>query len=529
MGIGEEVARRAADLLPKPKPAELDEGFIRNCLEANERGDGVLFAAVHQGQYLYNTTPKDGQWLRWTGIVWEPDDFRYSMAAVEDVALVYGNQQLRLEEEIEEKGLVKQRGEEPPWQIAMAGRYRKRVERLRTVNGAKKVLDFAPIVDRSMQCREYDLDRQPWLLPCGNGVIDLRTGALVQGDPADRMTKAIDVEYDPAADMTAWVEFIEEISGSPEVAAFLKRFFGYSITGHSYEQYIAVFIGSGRNGKGVLFSCLASVLGPYYHVISPGMITEQKIDPSPNAASEHKYALMGKRLVVAGENKRGKHIDAGGVKGLTGDDAIECRPNFGKVIVFNPTHTLCLHTNHMPYGIGSEFSLIQRLLKIDFPWAYVDDPEAEAQKKPPMADRFRRKDNKLKERLLQNPQGILRWLIEGGLEWQQDGLAPPASITESVDEMAKEADYLGQFIEDCLVRDDDNGATLSFPVMYGCFLWWWKNNNGDVRKAWANRTVARSLRDLGFEMEKRGGKMVVHGVQYTYEVAQEMVNGHFPS
>lgn len=518
MGIAEDVAKRAAELTGSIKQEiELDDQFVKQCLDANERGDGVLFASMHRGKFLYNTTPKDGQWMRWAGNVWENDDFRHSQGAVEDVALEYEARAIELDDEVN-----KIDGDDKKAVLSVLKKYRSRVDRLRTESGAKKVLSWAPVVDLSMACRESDLDRQPWLLPCTNGVINLETGVLLPGDPADMMTKAIDLAYDPHADYSDWQQFVEEVSGSPEVAAFLKRFFGYSITGFSFEQYIAVFIGGGRNGKGVLFSCLASVLGPYYHVISPGIITEQKIDPSPNAASEHKYALMGKRLVVAGESKRGQKIDAGQIKGLTGDDAIECRPNFGKVIVFNPTHTLCLHTNHMPTGMGSEFSLLQRLLKIDFPWAYVDDPEAEARKCPPLADRFRKKDKHLKDRLLANRAGILRWLIEGCLEWQQIGLAPPISIIESVDELAKEADYLGQFIEDCLVKVDDSLARISFPSIYRCFLWWWTNNQGDARKAPANRTVAKMMRELGFETGRKAGMVVVYGVEFHPEVTMEM-------
>jgi putative DNA primase/helicase len=521
MGIAEDVAARAKSLEVVDAPVEYDEQFIRACLDANERGDGVLYSAINGGQYLYNTTPKDGEWLCWGGVVWEKDDFRSAFGAVENVALEY--EALAERYEIESKGLDKTDPEF--WKVNQAKKYRSRVDRLRTENGAKKALVWAPVVSTAMACKENDLDRQPWLLPCTNGVIDLKTGVLLPGRPSDLLTKSLDIPYDPHADYTAWSDFITEVSGSEEVAAFLKRFFGYSITGLSFEQYIAVFIGGGRNGKGVLFSCLASVLGPYYHVISPGMITEQKIDPSPNAASEHKYALMGKRLVVAGENKRGQRIDAGQIKGLTGDDAIECRPNFGKVIIFNPTHTLCLHTNHMPSGIAAEFSLIQRLLKIDFPWAYVDDPDAEAKKCPPMAGKFRKKDKVLKDRLIANREGILRWLVEGCIEWQQDGMRPPVSIIESVDEMAREADYLGQFIEDCLVRVTDRVQPISFPTLYQSFVWWWKNNqSSDEKKIPANRTIARAMRDLGFEMEKRGGKMVVHGVEYHPEFSMEMVN-----
>jgi putative DNA primase/helicase len=507
---------------------DLDDEFVKGCLDANERGDGVLYATLHKGRYLFNTTPKDGAWLRWTGTVWETDDFRDALRAVEAVALQYEQRALDLFAEaskLEEQGSK----ESADITLDMAKRYRKRVDRLRTENGAKKALTWAPVVETSMACRELEMDRQPMLLPCANGVIDLTTGVLLDGNPDDLLTKAIDVEYLGDADTTEWHQFVVEVCGSEEVAVFLKRYFGYAITGHSFEQYIAVFIGGGRNGKGVLFSGIAAVMGPYYHVISPSMITEQRFDPSPNAASEHKYALHGKRLVVAGESKRGQRIDAGQVKGLTGDDKVECRPNFGRAFVFDPTHTMALHTNHMPVGMGSEFSLVQRLLKIDFPWAYVDDPEAEAKKFPPMADRFRKKDKHLKDRLLANKEGILKWLVEGCLEWQQVGLSPPANIVKAADDLAKEEDYLSEFLTDSLLPADDPDRDISFQGLYQCFLWWWNiNQGGDPKKAPKNRTLSAAMRERGYTLEKRGGKIYVLGVRYHPEITQAMISDDTP-
>ncbi len=521
--IARQVEDRARSLLPPGTEIEIDDQFVLDCLDANERGDGVLYAARNKGSFLHNYTPKDGQWLRWGGNVWEDDEFRDSFDAVEKCALNYEDQALGFERKLE--GKQPEKGDPDYWMVQMISKLRKRVDRLRTENGAKKALFWAPVVDRSMACRELEMDRHPWLLPCANGVIDLRTGVLLPGRPEDMMTKAINIAYDPHADMTEWIQVLNDITGNEEVSSFLQRFFGYSLTGHSFEQYIAVFIGRGRNGKGVLFSLLSSVLGPYYHVISPAMLTEQKVDPSINAASEHKYALLGKRLVVAGETKRGQRIDAGNLKGLTGDDAIECRPNYGKVVVFDPTHTLCLHTNHMPTGMGTDFALIQRLLKIDFPWSFVDDPEAEATKYPAMAASFKKKDPRLKDRLRANLPAVLRWLVEGCLQWQQVGLSPPDQLIKSAEELANAEDYMKEFLTDCLIScPEDPDHQISFPVLYQCFLWWWGNNRGDIKKAPANRTVAKDMRDRGYVLTKVGGKIMVNGVIYNPEVSYEMAN-----
>lgn len=502
-----QVQARAAELLAGDggeKKKELPYDFVKQCLDSNERGDGCLFATLHRGKFVFNTTPKDGEWYVWDDHVWRIDDFRLSMAAVEDVALEYdkaAEQAATLMNDAEDKDDAKMKEE-------IFKKFRKRVDRLRTENGAKKALYWAPVVLREMACRESDFDKQPWLLPVRNGVVDLRTGVLTAGRPDDMLTRALDIDYDPRADYQPWVEFVEEICGSSEMAGFIKRSFGCGITGHAYEQYIWVFTGPGRNGKGVLFDLIGEVMRPYYHVISRAMLIEQRSEPSPSAASEHLYSLMGKRIVVGAETNKGQRIDAGAVKSLTGDDDIKCRPNFKSEIVFTPSHNLFLHTNHVPIGLTRDFALVQRLLLVDFPLMFVADPEAEARKRPAMALRFRRKDPTLKDKLRACKQGILRWLVEGTREWIEIGLSPPEHVSSAVTKVADDEDYVGRFMRDCLVHfPDDTDLRISTTTMYDAFSWWWSLNidEGEKRKP-AMKTVNASIRERGHVVESVGGR-----------------------
>ena len=44
---------------------------------------------------------------------------------------------------------------------------------------------------------QEELDRDPWLVNCQNGTLDLRTGRLKDHDPSNLITKIIPVDYDP--------------------------------------------------------------------------------------------------------------------------------------------------------------------------------------------------------------------------------------------------------------------------------------------------------------------------------------------
>lgn len=74
--------------------------FVRECLYANELGDGMLFAAIHQDKFLYNKS--SGSWLNWDGHHWGEDEMAKSMSAVEDVALRYLKEAENIVNEISE-------------------------------------------------------------------------------------------------------------------------------------------------------------------------------------------------------------------------------------------------------------------------------------------------------------------------------------------------------------------------------------------------------------------------------------------
>jgi putative DNA primase/helicase len=516
------AVRQRAEALAVPEAREpLAAEFVKECLDTNERGDGCMFAALHRERYMYNATPRDGEWYAWGGHVWQRDDFRRSFAAVEECALEYQRMAEMLKRDIETHGITKTHSD--AWKIALREKYKKRIDRLRSAVGATKTLQWAPVVAPDMACLESDFDKVPHLLPVKNGVVDLRTGALTKGRPEDKLARALDIDYDPHADYTPWVEFINEIADDPEVAAFIKRSLGYGSTGWSHEQYIWVFTGPGRNGKGVLFDLIGDVMRPYYHVISRSMLIEQRNEPSPSAASEHKYSLLGQRIVVGGETNRGQRIDAGAVKQLTGDDEIVCRPNFKSEIVFKPSHTLFLHTNHVPVGLTRDFALVQRLLKIEFPYMYVDDPAAEAALRPLQAARFRKKDPGLKDKLRKYKAGILRWLVEGAMEWHEHGLDPPESIRKAVRDLAEQEDYTGRFLRDCLVRQDSE-TRISCQEMYNVFRWWWSQNEEDQgsKRIPAMKTINGQMRDRGVVVEMVGGKTWIYGYSIDLDIVAEV-------
>ncbi|MFA5517380.1 MAG: phage/plasmid primase, P4 family [Desulfuromonadales bacterium] len=517
-----------------------DPEFVMECLANNERGDGVLYAALHRGNFLH--IKSSGQWLKWAGHHYSLDRLNEATTAVEQVALKYKSEAgkisqaiRRLEEkkaEAEERAKAAERNEDWAGQdaaTAEACRYaqdadraaarrkdlNKRVDRLRSVRGAANCLAWAHCIEEPVAIIGDEIDKKPMLLPCANGVIDLETGELLPGDPRDLLVKAIPVEYLGIDHVNEdWEKFIAQIhQDDPELIGFIRRLLGYCLTGLDVEHFIACFVGEGRNGKGVLFETVREVMGDLAWAAEPELLLEQKNAKNSAGPSPHIISLHGRRLVIASETDENRRISASQVKRLTGGDTMTGRsPHDRFEINFQPTHKLVLVTNHAPKGLAKDFALFERLIYLDYPLRYVDDPVERGKTDQQNAHLFRKKDPDLKKRLHTNLPGILSWLVRGCLEWQKaGGLKPPPRIFAAAAKIRKDEDHLERFIEDICIREEH--AWVWFKTFYQEFARWFSENvDEDKRYIPSKKAIGDQLRRKGYRVETKGGTVTAYGL-----------------
>jgi putative DNA primase/helicase len=562
--ISQQVNDRVqAEIEHMPPPEESTDGtpddprFVLQCLENNERGDGVLYAALHRGKFTCNKSKKDKPWLMWQGHHWQSDHMDRSMMAVENVALTYGAQASRISAEIAELrealkienakiDSCKEAEDDAGQRAAMVnaeqlsadiGRLtskrnslNKRMDRLRGVRGANNCLTWAHCIDNPLAIVGDEIDLKPWLLACPNGVIDLQTGELKPGNPDDYLVRAVPTHFPEGSDVahylatgegcqaTNWVKFIGEIhEGKQEIIDFVHRFCGYCATGLRVEHFLACFIGEGANGKGTMFETIQEVLGELSWSIDPEMLLEQKNARSSGGPNADIVSLQGRRFVVASETEEGRRISTAAVKRLTGGDTLKGRSPHDKYeINFKPTHKLILYTNHPPRGLAKDFAMFRRLLYLWYPLRYVNDPEKEQEKDPQNAHIYRQKDPDLPEKLKAEAPWILAWIVRGCLLWQQEGgLKPPHQLRAAAEAIRNEEDNVGRFVEDVCIRVDTD-CRLQFKSFYDAFKAWYEENvdeNDRFRKS--KKSVAEELRRKGYKVppaKETGGTLYVYGL-----------------
>jgi len=85
---------------------------------------------------------------------------------------------------------------------------------------------------------------------------------------------------------------------------------------------------------------------------------------------------------------------------------------------------------------------------IPFNLRFVDRPQKENE---------RQRDPYLLNKLKEEREGILAWLVRGCLAWQELGrLDPPPQVQLATEDYRSDEDTIGQFIDEYCVRDPDS-------------------------------------------------------------------------
>jgi putative DNA primase/helicase len=322
-----------------------------------------------------------------------------------------------------------------------------------------------------------ELDRDPWLINCQNGTVDMRTGKLKDHDPADRITKIVPADYDPDAPCPRFKQFLKETLVDDAVITFVKRYSGYTLTGITRERLLAILYGFGKNGKTTLVELLRDVMGDY----ATNTDTETLLMRKYQGVGNDVAALKGARFVSAAEVEQGRRLAESKVKQLTGRDTVTARFLFGEPFSFRPAFKLWLSTNNKPVIQGTDDAIWDRLRLIPFTQRFDGD----------------RQDPRLPEKLRSELAGVLAWMVEGCLEWQEHGLGEPDSVREATEQYRAEMDTLAAFIEDrCVVREDVVAPATPLYKQYQM----WCDDAGE--KPETQKMFGMRLRERGFVSDK---------------------------
>ena len=424
--------------------------------DLTEDGLALAFAAEHGEELRFDHTR--GSWYRWSGKAWREDRrkqaFHFARRICRDLAK----------------------------NADATGRLAATLAKAATASAVEK---FAS-ADEHFAVTHDIWDADPWLLGTPAGSVDLRTGVLRPSNPEDYISRLTAVAPAPKADCPLWMAFLEQTTaGDQGLIRFMQQWAGYTLTGITREHALLFVFGPGGNGKSVFLSTLSNLLAEYACVSSMETFTASKNDRHPTDLA----MLRGARLVTASETEEGRAWAESRIKQMTGGDPISARFMRQDFFTFLPQFKLTIIGNNKPVLHNVDDAARRRFNVVPFLF------------KPTNPDR------QLEHKLRAEWPGILRWMIQGCLDWQANGLVRPDVVLEATAEYFSEQDTVNQWIEEFCDRDSRSTATSA-----ALFKSWTDYANANGEKPGTSKKFGQTLMRLGCEPYRESGKRRFRGI-----------------
>jgi len=210
-----------------------------------------------------------------------------------------------------------------------------------------------------------------------------------------------------------------------------------------------------------------------------------------NTISNDVARMQGRRFISAVEAEGERRLAEVLIKQLTGGDTITARFLFGEYFEFQPQFKLWLAANHKPTIKGTDHAIWRRIKLIPF---NVTIPDKE-------------QDKKLTEKLNGELSGILKWIVQGCLEWQKGGLQTPDEVRAATNDYRNEMDEVGTFLEECCIMQPN--VKVNPTDMYDAYKKWCEDTGETVL---SQRAFGTRLTERGLNPTQSGGKRFRHGV-----------------
>jgi putative DNA primase/helicase len=344
----------------------------------------------------------------------------------------------------------------------------------------------------SLSVSDDEMDSDPWLLAVANGVVNLRTGKMVQHRRDHYNSYACTVPYNPDAKRTRWLKFVHQVFGNqPELVHWVQKAMGYTLTGSTKEQCLFFLFGSGLNGKSTFVETFSNIMGNYAaHTHSETFMVR-----TSGTIRNDLARLVGKRMVVATEVPARKALDEVGVKSMTGEEAIMARFLHREYFEFMPQFKIWLTGNHKPSVYGTDFAIWRRIRIIPFTNTIAPDQI----------------DRELRAKLAAEAEGILAWAIEGCQLWQLEGLQDvPTEVADATRRYREEQDVIGWYGRECCAVT--KGLQIGAAELYAHYALWAKEQGEGImtRQEFGRKLQERFPEVVKFRVD---GEWLWSGVQ----------------
>lgn len=327
-----------------------------------------IIAKHFSNRYLF---VDDAKWYMLDNYCWEEDKFSNNLSSFrKDIHKAIFNASLKLEIEDLEKNAIDEK-------------YKSKWTKIKT-----KICNGKFLESLVKACQHEDefkyssslFNQEEYYFGAGNGVVDLRTGELLQRDL--KVTRSSTTNYIERPEQLDAVEDLfyditykiaeSKIEGADSFREMLKVAFGYFLVNGNPERLFYLFYGESTTGKSYLFSLLRSVMDKCCATLDPSFLYKKNSGFS-SGRNEEFSNLIWTRFLQFNEGDT-EYVDEAKLKLMTScSDGLYSRGAYTKEgIVFKPKFKPALLCNKRPEIIGNDDAVWRRVFVIPFKTSFAD-------------------------------------------------------------------------------------------------------------------------------------------------------------
>lgn len=313
------------------------------------------------------------------------------------------------------------------------------------------------------------------LLNCANGMVNLRSGALMPHDPAYLSYVQVAVEYRPDVTTpvyTAWLREALRQEGATEadldaLVADIEETAGTMLDPTKTPSKALFLFGPSRSGKSTFLRLLKAVAG----AVNTSAVTLHELGTDQFATAN----LYGKMLNVAADLSNAHVSDLSKFKMATGEDPLHANRKYGQQFTFTNQAMFAFSANELPTVSEASRAYAERMKPFNFPNSFAG-----------------REDKTLEDRLMAELPGILaRWVKAYGRYLARGGYGPTDAVTQAMFEA--KSDRVVQFFQDmCTVTEASYGDRLPTEAATG------RRDVAVAFNAWAERNGGTKMGERAF-------------------------------
>ena len=354
--------------------------------------------------------------------------------------------------------------------------------REKTTMASKKAADAVEHMamrDQRLAVTSAIWDRDPYFLGTPSGTLELKTGLLRPAKREDYITKRVAVTpAEPGTACPLFTKFLAEATaGDKSLQRFLQQWVGYCLTGDTSEQALVFVYGPGGNGKGVFLGVVTEIMADYAKTAAMETFVASKHQRHLTELA----MLHGARIVTASETEKNQAWSESRINQLTGEDPITANFMRQDHFTFRPSFKLTLIGNHKP-KLGAVNEAARRRFNI-----------------VPFDHKPKAPDKMLKTKLREEYPAILRWMVDGCVDWQKNGLVRPEIVTATTEQYFEEQDLIGRWIDEkceCAPGVKNSASNL--------FASWKEFATANGENPGTITAFGSSLHQRGFDKKKSG-------------------------